>query len=179
VRKQVAKKVRKKHNPKKRYNAVLLSRAETCLFYRWESAGVEKNEYTAQGPYSTKQNEEIMMALANHPNRWLIQVIAAYIDENADYYEEEETLDPTNAISIATNATKVRALAEGAIKRVGAVGNPKHYIDTFLVLRPFTPGVVKKLNDLAWQKNQIKWRAEAFEKLQEQEQIQKLEALLT
>lgn len=150
----------KKYNPTKNQNiikdAMMKSKAARCVMYHWESAEYSDPE---QQFIPVGQMDALLWA-CTRPTEWIVQVIALFIDENGDYYEE-----------IADCLTSPCVLADGdieeMIERVAdqqkAAGNAKHYFDSVWIARVKTDSLLRKIENDEWVKGQALWRLNQIE----------------
>lgn len=156
-----SKKPRKKHRPGKIIEKSLRRQEGRCYIYRWESAVKLKNgafSFAGHDTLTIDQQEQLMTRAMNSTREWVCLVHACYVTGTNDYYEETAEF-VTPPVRLGQDAEAVDDLIQSAIREVRNAGNPNHYIDTVVVLRPATPDFRKMADDDEWLKKQAAYRS--------------------
>jgi len=156
-----SKKPRKKYNPAKAFNKAARHQEGKCYLYRWESAAKSKDGVFSFSGYenlSRDQQEMLMQRAMNSSREWVCLIHACYVSGANDYYEESaEFITPM--VKLSDDAEAVEDLIQAALSDVRGAGNPNHYIDSVVVLRPATAAFRRMVDDDEWFKRQADYRS--------------------
>lgn len=155
------KKLRQKgnYNPNKIITTLNRFQAAKCLLYHWVGHTDNVEDYSSVGPFSDDKTQQILTAALKTPNTWLCTVIACFVTEDGDYYEEMISFPPYGPTILAKNPEDFAALRVAAIAEAKNSGNPKHYVDTTVCLSVFSRRLSDKMNDDNWIREQAGRRA--------------------
>lgn len=156
----------KKFNPCKARRKAMQHFAEKCYLYAWESYRKAKAAelygcgifaFSGHETLTRKQQEAACQWAMNRHTRWVALIHACYVVDAGEYYEETVEF-VTPPVRLADNAEDVEDLLRQGIKEAES-GNPKHHIDTVIVLRPFSQKFARMADDDEWCKRQAAYRS--------------------
>lgn len=149
----------KKYNPAKSLNRAMLHQAGRCYLYRWETAKGGNGEFCFSGheTMSRDAQEQALSHVMARQTQWVVLIHACFV-AGTEYYEETcEFVTPP--VALASNAEMVDELIQAAAEEARIAGNPAHYIDTVVVLRPATERFRAMADDDEWHKRQAAYRS--------------------
>lgn len=155
-----SKKPRRKYSPAKTINRALDHIARNCYLFRWASKGTGGEwAYSSGGRHAEDQVvASLEHAMARH-TRWIVMVHATFLDGD-DYYERGH-MWITDPMQLAHNADQVHTDITAAVADRRSAGNPAHYYDTVIVMRPLSDRALALADDDSWLKYQADFRADS------------------
>lgn len=155
----ISQKPRKLYDPTKLPRRQFLQRAHNCKLYRWQNEGYPINRLDAHGPYPPVENFAIMDRAVNETLPWACVVIAYFMDEAGNYYEEQLSTTPTHPLKLKNEFPTLMRMAYDLAEEAKNAGNAKHYRDTCIALYVSSPALQEKLEDEAFIEKQVLERA--------------------
>lgn len=166
-----SKKPRKRYNPARQLERALETFARHCYLFRWESKGTGTEfAFSSGGMYSDDKTIAALEHIMRQQKRWIVMVHACFIAGD-DYYERGD-IWVTEPVRLSGQADLVHSDIMQAVATQRAAGNPKHYYDTVIVMRPLSDAALDRADDDEWLKQQAAFRADTVTR---QAMIERLE----
>lgn len=167
-----SKKPRRRYNPARQVERALERVARSCYLFRWESKGSGTEfAFSSGAHYSDEQTVAALEHIMSRCVPWIVMVHACFIAGD-DYYERGD-LWITEPVMLNGQADKIHAQITAAVAEQRGAGNPRHYYDTVVVMRPLSDRALALADDDEWLKAQAAYRADTVTR---QALIEKLEA---
>lgn len=155
-----SKKPRKAYNPNKLVRRAKETLAGRCYLFRWWSKGkTGEFAFSSGGRFSDDTTVESLDYLLGQTKRWLVLVHSCFVAGD-DYYERTEMFT-TDPVALGNDASEINDQIEEAVAATRSAGNPLHYYDTVVVLRPLSDRVLNIADDDGWMKRQAEYRADS------------------
>ena len=166
-----SKKPRRKYSLARQSDKALLAMAKHCYLFRWDNKGSSTEfAFSSGGRYSDDLTIAALEKVMSVPTRYIVMIHACFLSGD-DYYERAD-MWITDPVVLNGGADKIHGEIERAVESLKRSGNPRHYYDTVIVLRPASDKAVAAADDDDWIKAQAAYRADS---VQRQAVIDKLE----
>lgn len=99
----------------------------------------------------------------NRSTKWIVNVVACFMDAQGDYYEEYLSII-VGPFKLGDNPPEFQEVLESVKALAKDAGNPNHYIDTCIMLCPYTDRLNARIESDAWIKKQAGYRADVIRK---------------
>lgn len=166
---------RKAYSPAKARNQLLRNQASKCHLYRWGTSTDPYGYLRSAGPFPQRQPAHLLEWAMDRHESWVAIVVACFLDDSNDYYEEMLILPPVDNIALARNGAVIDELISLASQEAKNAGNPRHFVDTLFTLQLKSSALMETLATETWLTNGAAKRAKAVRKYHLGQMIARLE----
>ena len=155
---------RKKHNPQVYKDRARRHEASRCLLYHWVETSPHKHGFYSWGPFPDDVHGHLMDWALNRRDTWIVDVVACFMTDSGEYYEEILTIPSYGPIVLADAVADFIPTLDNVIDEARNAGNPKHYVDVVVTLRLHTKRADSLNENDSWLKKQTQFRYETITK---------------